>query len=112
METEEAAKVAKETVYGSKTNDIHLVQSSKNDHSQKGTSGRDFPKGMRPWCDKTDHKAVDCPSRDAVCHYCQKMGHLQSVCLQKKSQQQPVNHQTPDPNSAGCQGSSSTSASY
>ena len=94
METEEAAKVAKETVYGSKTNDnhIHLVQPSKSDLSQKSIAGRDFPKGMCPRCGKTDHKAADCPSRDAVCHYCQKTGHLQSVCLQKKkSQQQPVN---------------------
>ena len=94
MEMEEAAKVAKEAVYGSKTNDIHLVQPSKSDlHvSQKSTAGRDFPKGMCPRCGKTDHKAADCPSRDVVCHYCQKTGHLQSVCLQKKrSQQQPVN---------------------
>ena len=92
METEEAAKVAKETVYGSKTNDIHLVQTSKSDLSRESATGRDFPKGMCPRCGKTDHKAADCPSRDAVCHYCQKTGHLQSVCLQKKrGQQQPVN---------------------
>ncbi|KAL5500180.1 hypothetical protein EMCRGX_G011694 [Ephydatia muelleri] len=84
METEEAAKVAKETVYGSIKDNIHVVHPSKSDPSQKSNAGRDFPKGTCPWCGKTDHKASDCPSRNAVCHYCQKTGHLQSVCLQKR----------------------------
>ena len=89
METEEAAKVAKETVYGSIKDNIHVVHPSKSDPSQKSNAGRDFPKGTCPRCGKTDHKASDCPSRNAVCHYCQKTGHLQSQ--KKRSQQQPVN---------------------
>ncbi|KAL5477849.1 hypothetical protein EMCRGX_G024698 [Ephydatia muelleri] len=79
METEEAAKVAKETVYGSIKDNIHVVYPSKSDPSQKSNAGRDFPKGTCPRCGKTDHKASDCPSRNAVCHYCQKTGHLQTV---------------------------------
>ena len=42
------------------------------------------PRGPCPRCDKTDHFAKDCQYINATCHFCQKLGHLESVCRQKK----------------------------
>ena len=86
VETEEAAKVAKETVYGSKPSSIHqiLTPQRQKQQGQKGRTPRDFPKGTScPRCGRKDHKAVECPYKDSMCH-------LQSVCLQKKRNQQQV----------------------
>eukprot|EP00731_Ephydatia_muelleri_P010105 Em0005g691a len=66
METEEAAKVAKETVYGSIKDNIHVVHSSKSDPSQKSNAGRDFPKGTCPRCGKTDHMTKPLTARVAT----------------------------------------------
>eukprot|EP00731_Ephydatia_muelleri_P007450 Em0003g1698a len=41
-------------------------------------------------CGKSDHKAQDCPYRDATCRYCHKRGHLEAVCLKKRRSTQPV----------------------
>ena len=93
METEEAAKVAKETVYGMKTSLVHKVDymrrsrspdSGENPTSYARDKKRDFPLGTCPRCGKSDHRSPDCPFRDATCRYCQKRGHLEVVCLKKK----------------------------
>ena len=56
-------------------------------HSRHKT---DFPKGTCPRCGKTDHGARDCPFKESICNYCQKIGHLQSVCLQKRKDSHTV----------------------
>ena len=107
QESEEAAKVAKETVYGAKqiqqspspySSSINQVQSSQQQFSPRrharpaagGKPKRDFPRGTCPRCSKTDHGSKDCPFKETVCNYCQKMGHIQAACLKKRKEQQPV----------------------
>eukprot|EP00731_Ephydatia_muelleri_P009196 Em0004g1534a len=102
LETEEAAKVAKETVYGSKqvqaspsAHAVHRVQPSKQQSPTSPTPAvskhrSDFPRGTCPRCGKKDHGSNDCPFKATVCNYCQKMGHIQAACLKKKREQQPV----------------------
>ncbi|KAL5505455.1 hypothetical protein EMCRGX_G006888 [Ephydatia muelleri] len=72
METEEAAKVAKETVYGTKTSLVHKVDymrrsrspdSGENPTSYARDKKRDFPLGTCPRCGKSDHRSPDCPFR-------------------------------------------------
>ena len=98
VEIEEAAKVAKETVYGTKTS-LHKVESKRRSLSpepdehlkqQMLVKGREFPSGTCPRCGKTDHRSADCPYKEAICRYCQKLGHLEAVCLKKKKHTQPV----------------------
>ena len=94
METEDVSKVAKETVHGNKSGSVHKVQYFKkqaDEHSvlkpkfkSKDQKRRDFAKGVCPRCGKTEHLSKDCPRIKSTCHFCQKMGHLQSVCLKKK----------------------------
>ena len=99
VETEDAAKVAKETVYGSSSKQVVAVNKVQDKSPRTPPSGgessrskaalhsrhkTDFPKGTCPRCGKTDHGARDCPFKESICNYCQKIGHLQSVCLQKR----------------------------
>ena len=96
METEDVSKVAKETVYGSKSGSVHEVQhfmKQVDEHSvlnselkSKGEKKSDFAKGVCPRCGNTEHIAKGCPHIKSTCHFCQKMGHLQSVCLKKKKE--------------------------
>ena len=93
METEDASKVAKETVYGNKSGSVHKVQYFKkaDEHSvlkpkfkSKDQKRRDFAKGVCPRCGKTEHLSKDCPHIKSTCHFCQKMGHLQSCSMLKE----------------------------
>eukprot|EP00731_Ephydatia_muelleri_P020772 Em0013g499a len=81
VETEEAAKVAKETVHGStgrQTEVVNMVQDKPMSLSSAEGSSR-------------EHAAGNSPFKETICHYCQKAGHLhQSVCLKRKNSQ-PVN---------------------
>ena len=88
VETEEAAKVAKEMVHGAVSNSIHWVEASKRRSPSPGSGslskssayrGRDFPNGTCPRCGKMDHRSADCPFKDATCRFCQKSGHLEAV---------------------------------
>ena len=83
--------MAKETVYGSKPSSINQIQTPqrRKQQVQKGHTPRDFPKGTCPRCGRNDHKAAE-PHKDSTCNFCHKTGHLQSVCLQKKRNQQQV----------------------
>ena len=99
METEEAAKVAKETVYGTKASPVYKVdyrrRSLSPDSGENPThyacgKERDFPIGTCPRCGKSDHKSPDCPFREATCRYCRKRGRLEVVCLKKRGSTQPV----------------------
>ena len=88
IETEDAAKVAKETVYASRPKPVNKVKQNKEKNQQKcqqqSKSTHQELKCYR--CGKA-HKAPDCPYRESKCHFCDKKGHLEAVC--KKKQQQP-----------------------
>uniref|UniRef100_A0A0L8H963 CCHC-type domain-containing protein n=1 Tax=Octopus bimaculoides TaxID=37653 RepID=A0A0L8H963_OCTBM len=79
IETEDAAKVAKETVYGSKTKQVYKVQQYKNkipqkNHQQSYSTNQE--KCYR--CGKA-HKVTDCPFKESKCHFCDKKGHFQAT---------------------------------
>ena len=108
QETEEAEKVAKETIFGAKpiqqspspySSPVNQVQSSQQQSSSwhphtrpaaSGTHKRCFPRGTCPRCGKTDHGSTDCPFKETVCNYYQKMEHIQAACLKKRKEQQPL----------------------
>ena len=89
--TEDAAKVAKETAYGSVKEPVYKVR--ENQHTKR----RAKPKQDRPAgkdkkkscyrCDKDDHKADECRFREAECNFCRRKGHIESACLSKKKKQ-------------------------
>ena len=99
VEMEDAARVAKETVYGAKQTPVHKIQATKKKPSPANPNPsskfvilrkRDFPKGTCPRCGKTEHTSKDCPFKTSTCHFCQKLGHIESACLQKRRGSQPV----------------------
>ena len=109
VETEDAARVAKETVYGAKHTSIqqtpvHKIQATKKMTSPVnlkpgfmfGSQKKDFPKGTCPRCGKTDHASKDCPHMNSICHFCQKLGHIESACLQKRRGSKPVQNTRPN----------------
>ena len=57
----------------------------------------------------SNHKATDCPLKDAVCHFCRKKRHMAAVCKAKQRQQGKKKSQ---PNSgSGSSPSTGTSSS-
>ena len=102
VETEDATRVAKETVYGAKQTSVHKIQAAKKPYpaNPKPNSKfdtqrkRDFPRGTCPRCSKTEHTSKDCPFKTSTCHFCQKLGHIEIACLQKRRGSQPVRNIT------------------
>ena len=102
QEIEEAAKVAKETVHGSidfpsttpvfRVGDKKKPPSSGPKHSTKQSrqSTPSLPKGACLRCGKTNLPAKNCRFINTICHYCQKKGHLESVCFKKKRIQESL----------------------
>jgi transposase InsO family protein len=91
IQTEEAAKVAKETVYANRPSpspSAILQVKGKKRRPSRGNR-RDRPAGSRECkcCGKTDHIAGDCKYKDASCHYCKKSGHIQPACYQRRRDQ-------------------------
>ena len=88
METEDAAKAAKETVHGPRATDsstpIYKVNPKHVAPKRKGTPSSPFAKGVCPRCGKTGHHAKECRFIDAICRFCQKKGHIEAACLKKK----------------------------
>ena len=87
-ETEDAARVAKETVYSSKArpvNKVHQKQKKGPQQNHQQSHSKDQQKCYR--CGKV-HKASDCPYKKAKCHFCDKKGHLKAVCQKKQHQEQ------------------------
>ena len=86
IETEDAAKVAKETVYGSKPQPVNKIKKNNNrsQAKQSNSTTNDSAKCYR--CGKA-HKAADCKYKEAKCHFCEKIGHLEAVCRKKLHQQ-------------------------
>ena len=89
---EDAAKCAKETVSQERSLDVHTVQkqkfkpskNSKRSQQTKIQKKRDFPEGTCGRCGNSHSKP--CRFKESVCNYCQKVGHLEKVCLSKKKQ--------------------------
>ena len=90
VETENAAKIAKETVYGSKSSrSFHKVSAkkfSKKKSSSSYDSGRYKVKCYR--CGKTNHVAFECRFKDAICTFRKITSHLEKVCSKKPVQDQ------------------------
>ena len=91
METEDAAKAAKETVHGPHAtgSDIPVYRVNPRRSSsprRKATQAAPLAKGVCHRCGKTGHFAKECRFIDATCRYCQKKGHLEAVCLKKKKE--------------------------
>ena len=87
-EVEDAAKVAKETVYGAKSKPVNKVKQNRENKGQRrnlqqSTSTTSDTKCYR--CGKA-HKEADCPYKEAKCRFCDKKGHLEAVCRKKKHQ--------------------------
>ena len=74
-ETEEAAKVAKETVHGQPAKPINKVQSGKHFKKDPKTCFR---------CDKMGHDPSDCYYRESTCNYCKIKGHIETAYKKKK----------------------------
>ena len=84
IETEDAARVAKETVYSSKArpvNKVHQKQKKGPQQNHQQSHSEDQQKCYR--CGKV-HKASDCPYKEAKCHFCDKKGTFES-CLPEEA---------------------------
>jgi len=83
LETEEAAKVAKETVYGSKHKPVYKVQ-SQNKVFRKNQQSSSSEKVKCYRCGKP-HKATNCPYKEVKCHFCEMniKGHLYSLFVER-----------------------------
>ena len=93
LETEEATKVAKETVYGA-TPKVHKAKAQHSYKSAATTNKSSYKeKSSRKdncyRCDAPGHTPDKCRFSSAVCKFCQKTGHIEKACLKKKKQQHP-----------------------
>ena len=95
QETEDAARVAKETVHGPKHTEVHHIAKKKphradsNTHKATQKENRDnklfsFPKGTCGRCGTKNHTGSECPYVNATCNHCKRKGHIESACLKKK----------------------------
>ena len=85
-ETEDAAKVAKETVFGSIHKRVQKVKSFLRIYKKAATSlSTEKDKGKCHCCGKAGYLALDCYFKNATCNYCKLQGYLESVCRKKKS---------------------------
>ena len=85
-ETEDAAKVAKKTVFGSIPKRVQKVKSFLQIRKKAATSlSTEKDKGKCHCCGKAGYLAPDCYFKNATCNYCKLQGHLESVCRKKKS---------------------------
>jgi hypothetical protein len=90
IETEDAAKVAKDTVHGSKPKPVNKV-----DHLNKAKPRGNANSGNRSThpkfsgacyrCGRPDHKPSDCRFKDSDCSFCGIKGHLEKACRKKKA---------------------------
>ena len=80
QEVEEAAKVAKETVHGQPSTSVQKVY-----HAKSKTSKTQEKKTACFRCGNSGHFSKACPHIKAICSFCKKTGHLQSVYWCTKS---------------------------
>ena len=88
METEDAAKVAKETVHGNKAKPVNQVKQRDFDKSRSAAQSKNHSESERSRdvcyrCGSQDHKASVCRFKDVSCNFCKTKGHLQKVCRKK-----------------------------
>ena len=90
VETENAAKIAKETVCGSKpTRSFHKVSAKKFSEKKASSSyesDRSKVKCFR--CGNPNHLAFECRFKDAICNFRKIASHLKKVCSKKALQEQ------------------------
>jgi len=98
MDIEDAAKCAKETVYGDGMSNVDKIKKFPFSNSTKSSTTKvkhqnspakqkphqDFPLGTCGRCGSTAHIGKDCRFRNAECRFCKKTGHIEKVCLQKQ----------------------------
>ena len=89
IETEDAAKVAKETIYGAQPSSVCKVRTTafkqKPRQETNSTSATDASTTNSNCyrCGKGVHAPSQCRYRNATCNYCKIRGHLESVCRKK-----------------------------
>ena len=102
IETEDAAKVAKETVYGSKPKAVNMVRQRgvgdkprRPETAKKPSNSQELSKDACNRCGSSDHKASTCRFKEYSCTFCKTKGHLQKVCRKKmntsKNSKEPLN---------------------
>ena len=96
-ETEEAAKVAKETVYGShvglpSVNKVHSF-SGRQGQKSKNEKPRNQRNDIRCYrCGKANHLANECRFKSFTCNFCHKEGHLEAACRKKAAETRKTGH--------------------
>jgi len=93
METEDAARVAKETVFGTKPKLLHKVgrfRKLPGKSTSKDAEKHEMPVCYR--CGKKGHLSKDCRFKNAICNFFKRKGHLQSVCRKKKQLESEVKY--------------------
>lgn len=90
LETEEASRVAKETVYGNRSRPVNRVEQGarRSSAAPTGSKAASAPNaGPLPGtcyrCGAKSHRANECRFKDATCRHCQKVGHIESACRSK-----------------------------
>jgi hypothetical protein len=86
-ETEDAAKVAKETVHGSKSVPPVLKLQTKKPKS----AGMKQKECFR--CGKDNHTPDKCRHKTSTCNYCQKPGHIEPACRSKREANSKIGKQ-------------------
>jgi len=86
--TEEAAKVAKETAYGT-TTPVHQLNKKPARKMTSTRSPNQLQHSSCYRCGKTTHTSNDCRFKNAACNFCKITGHIEVACRKKmKSSQQ------------------------
>lgn len=88
-ETEDTAKIAKDTVYGSHPTPVNKVV-HRNNKGQTFNSGKKVTDSSKPIgscyrCGRTDHRTDNCRFKDAECNFCKNKGHLEKACRKKQA---------------------------
>ena len=97
VKTEEASKIAKETIHETKSDAFVRKTVPQTSYANKKSkvfpqtdarSLRSLPQLPKDYvcraCGKNNHLYVDCKHRKSTCNYCGRLGHLQAACFSKK----------------------------